>query len=162
MGQMLLEARVAPRNTPQTRRAYLIASGLLAGWSVLARSAVAQELPKIRVMVVPADSFALAYYAQEAGLFARAGLDVEIIPRMNGAADIPAVIGGSADIAVAPPTLIANAVSRGVPLAIVSGAGMYTASAATTVLCVAKASSIRSAKELDGKDHWRRGYLRCL
>ena len=63
----------------------------------------------------------------------------------------PAVLGGSIDIGVGDPVQVATAFTKGIPLSIVAGAGMYSSDVATTALCVAKDSPLRTVKDLADK-----------
>jgi NitT/TauT family transport system substrate-binding protein len=142
---MLLEHR------RQTRRAHISTISFLLGAASLSRPAAAQDLPKVRVMVLAADLFAGAYYAQDNGFFNNPRLNVEIIPTTNAGANVAAILGGAADIAISNPMTIAEAVTRSAPVTILAGAGLYSTNAATTVLCVAKTSPMRTMKDLEGK-----------
>lgn len=115
------------------------------------RRAWAQARPALRVATDPFDSFSEAYYAQDLGLFARAGLDVTVLTLTNGAAISDAVAGNAADIGISNPVNLANAIAHGVPFTLIAGGGMYSTTAPTTVLCVAKDSPLRVPSDLDGK-----------
>lgn len=129
-------------------RASLLGCGLAA--ALLPRSALAQSAP-LRVGTDPFDSYAEPYYAQDLGLFQKAGLNVEITTLSNGAAITNGVASGALDIGISNPVQLANAILHGIPLALIAGAGMYSSKAPTTVLCVAKSSLLQSAKDLNGK-----------
>ena len=129
------------------------ALGLIAaGAAGLPRAAWAQSTPvKLRVGSVPADTYAGGYYALELGLFDKAGLSVEIMPFANGAAMAAAAAGGSIDLGIGDATELANGVSRGLPFVLIAGGGLYSSTAPTTTLCVAKSSTIARASELEGQ-----------
>jgi NitT/TauT family transport system substrate-binding protein len=125
---------------------------IAAGAAVLPRPARAQSTPlKLRVGSVPADTYAGGFYALDLGLFDKAGLSVEITPFANGAAMAAAAAGGSIDIGVGDATELANGVSRGLPFVLIAGGGLYSSTAPTTTLCVAKSSAIARAAELEGQ-----------
>jgi NitT/TauT family transport system substrate-binding protein len=125
---------------------------LALGATALGLPAAAQDLPKVRVMVLAADLFAGAYYAQDNGFFkSPRPLNVELIPTANAGANVAAILGGAADIAISNPITIAEAISRGGQVTIIAGAGLYSTNAATTVLCVAKTSPMSTVKDLEGK-----------
>jgi NitT/TauT family transport system substrate-binding protein len=84
-------------------------------------------------------------------MFKRAGLDVEVQTFSNASQIIQACAGGSVDIGLADMIQIANAVEQGLPYRFFAGAGLYTSSAPTTVLCVAKDSPVKTAKDLNGQ-----------
>src|SRR5580658_8706363 len=105
----------------------------------------------IRLGTGTSESFLAPFFARELGLFARAGLDVDIqaLPVLSTA--LPAVAGGSLDITASDPTQIANAVGRGIPFRIFAGGALYDANHPTIVLCVAPSSAIKSARDLAGQ-----------
>ena len=104
----------------------------------------------IRIAAQPAEIFCETVYVAQHGLLEKAGLSAEIMPFTTGAQTVQAVLGGSLDIGLSDMTQIANAVNRGLPLAFIAGSGLYRTESPSTLLCVAKNSPIRSAKELEG------------
>jgi NitT/TauT family transport system substrate-binding protein len=130
------------------------ALGLIAaGAAALPRPAWSQSAPvKVRIGSVPADTYAEGFYALDLGLFDKAGLSVEIVPFTNGAAMAAAAAGGSIDIGVGDAIELANGVSRGLPFVLIAGGGLYSSSAPTTTLCIAKSSTIARAADLEGQN----------
>jgi NitT/TauT family transport system substrate-binding protein len=125
---------------------------ITASAAMLPLAASAQSAPvKLRVGSVPADTYAGGYYALDLGLFDKAGLSVEITPFSNGAAMAAAAAGGSIDLGVGDATELANGVSRGLPFVLIAGGGLYSTTAPTTTLCVAKTSPIARAADLEGQ-----------
>src|SRR5260221_14626439 len=103
------------RTSDRTSRSTFLA-GSAALTVAAARPAGAQSTPPtLRVGAVPAEGYAQAYFAQELGLFTKAGLNVELQNPGGSAAAAAAIVGGSLDIAVTTPLLLASAVVRGVP-----------------------------------------------
>lgn len=90
------------------------------------------------------------YYALDAGFFERAGLNVEMLPFTNGATQASAAAGGALDVGIGEATELANGVIRGLPFTIIAAGSLYLSDAPTTLLCVAKGSSIRTARDLAG------------
>src|ERR1700727_1933143 len=84
----------------------------------------ADDANAIRVLALPIDLYAQAYYAQDLGLFKSAGLDVEITTLANGGVTATALAGGSGDVGVSNTVQIATAIARGLPLTVVAGAGL--------------------------------------
>src|SRR6185312_5614225 len=107
--------------------------------------------PVLRVGCAANDDFAQAYYAANTGLFQSAGLNVEIQTLANGAAAADAVIGGSLDIAITTPLLLANGVMRGLPFAIFAAGPISTPATNQIGLCVANDGPIRRPADLAGK-----------
>lgn len=110
----------------------------------------AAQTPPIRIAAQPAEIFAEAVYVAQHGLLARSGLAAEVMPFTTSGQTVQAVLGGSLDVGLSDMTQIANAVNRGLPLAFIAGSGLYRTESPSTLLCVPKSSSIRSAKELEG------------
>jgi NitT/TauT family transport system substrate-binding protein len=125
----------------------LVAAGCVAA---AAAPASAQAAP-IRVGTALNDPYMEPIYAREQGFFRRAGLDVTIQPLTNGAAIMQAAAGGAVDVALGELTQLTNAVDHGVPFGIFAGGAYYTTKEPTQVLCVAKSSAVRAAKELEGQ-----------
>ena len=126
----------------------LLASAPLAAAAGL--PAFAQGAP-LRVGATANDTYAEAYYAQDEGFFRKAGLNVELTTFPNGGAVSTAMAGGAIDIGISNPVQLATAVTHGINFAYIAAGGLYATEAPTTVLCVAKASPLRVAKDLEGK-----------
>ena len=97
------------------------------------------------------DGLTPVLYALQAGIFARQGLDVTVIPSLNGAALAAAVAGGSMDIAKSALMSLLTAYAHGVRFKIVAGGTIYDPKTPTDALCVTAASPIRSPGDLSGK-----------
>ncbi|HXF35147.1 MAG TPA: ABC transporter substrate-binding protein [Candidatus Acidoferrales bacterium] len=110
-----------------------------------------QTLPTLKVAATANDTYAEAYYAVDMGFFKKAGLNVDLQTFANGAAVSTAVAAGAADVGISNPVQLANAFSHGAPFTLVAGGGMYATDAPTTVMCVAKNSPFKVAKDLEGK-----------
>lgn len=89
-----------------------------------------------------------AVNADESGIFADNGLDVELVPTQGGAAAIPALVSGSVDITYANYTSALLAAQQGLPIRIVSGNDV---AASDHGIYVGGESSITSVKDLKGK-----------
>lgn len=111
----------------------------------------AQGLQHIKIAVLPSDSVSLAYYAMERGTFKRLGLDAELIPLQSGPAIAAAVASGAADFGAANIIALAVAHEKGLPFVAIAPAGVYTSRSVTVGLVVAKSSTLKAAKELNGK-----------
>jgi NitT/TauT family transport system substrate-binding protein len=132
------------------RRSFL--AGSTAALTLAARGvACAQSTQRLRIGATANDSFAEAYYAQDLGYFARAGIDADITTFANGAQVSTGVAAGALDIGISSVITLANATIRGLPFVYVAAGGMYTSTAPTIVLCVANDSPITTAAQLAGK-----------
>jgi NitT/TauT family transport system substrate-binding protein len=132
-------------------RACLFACAALLPVLTLTSVGTAQTPVTIRVATTPVDIGAQPFYAEDLGLFKKAGLDVTVSVIANGAAVSAAVLGGTFDIAQSNVPTLATAHEKGLPFVIVAPAGLYSSKAPTSVCGVAKNSPIKSAKDLAGK-----------
>jgi NitT/TauT family transport system substrate-binding protein len=139
--------------TTAARCARLPAAALAA--IVLATSAAsAQTTPAlipVHVLASPVDDATPVLYAQRAGLFRQAGLDVTIDKAGSGAAAAAAVVGGSVDIGKGNIMSIITAHAHNVPLVIVAPAATYDPKTPDAALVVAAGSPIKTAHDLIGK-----------
>lgn len=112
----------------------------------------AQAASVIRFATSPfADSYLMPTYADQMGFFKNAGLNVEMSGFPSAGAVATALAGNAVDVAHADPIVVANAFNHGVPWQFFAGGGLYSGDAPTTLLCVAPTSTIRTAKDLEGK-----------
>ncbi len=152
-------------SNPLSRRTLLAASLATAGGAVLASctssaptgnagttAPTTRPTTKITISLIPILDVAPAYVAQAKGFFTEFGLEVETVLAQGGAAIVPAVVGGSAQIGFSNNLSLIIANTRGMPLRVVSAAVASTGKDlqdANTV--VAKDPAIRSAADLVGK-----------
>jgi NitT/TauT family transport system substrate-binding protein len=108
------------------------------------------NLPVIHVGANADDQSKPVLYAVSAGLFAKAGLNVQIVP-LNGSAGIAAAVsGGALDIAKANALALVEAHARGIPFTIIAP-GVISGSGDHAVgLIVATNSPIKTAKDFNG------------
>ena len=132
------------------RRDALRVLGGAAAAPLFALPAFGQAEP-LRVASSTADGFAQAAYADAAGFFKRAQLNVSLEILANSGAMIAAVAGGSMDIGLTNPISLANAVAQGIPVAAIAPSVLYTAAKPTAWLIVDKASPLKTARDLEGK-----------
>jgi NitT/TauT family transport system substrate-binding protein len=104
----------------------------------------------LRVGCTANDTYAEAYYAQDLGLFRKAGLAVDVKTFTNGASVAQAVAGGAIDVGVSNVAQIATAVEHGIPFVYFAGGGLYSSNAPTTALCVGE-HGVTTPKQLEGK-----------
>ncbi len=137
------------------RRAHFLASSAALAVGGFARPANAQTpLPPsgvVRVGATPNDTYASAYFAQDAGFFKKAGLTTEVQTLNNGAAVSAAVAAGALDFGVSTPVQLANAFVRNVPFVMVAAGALTTPKVPAGLICVLKSGTITSAKDLEGK-----------
>jgi NitT/TauT family transport system substrate-binding protein len=77
----------------------------------------AAELQKIKITVPTISTiFYPLYYGQDKGIFAKEGLDIEVISTNGDGPDVDAVISGSAQFAISTPNRLFTAYEQGKPL----------------------------------------------
>lgn len=131
--------------------ALALAAGVLFGSAPRVRAADVALVP-IRVAITPINYDAIPMlYALRTGMFAKAGLDVQLQRIPSGAAITAAVAGGSIDIGKSSSSPILTAVSRGLPLTLIAPGAVYDEKTPNGTLLVAKDSALRSAADLSGQ-----------
>jgi NitT/TauT family transport system substrate-binding protein len=115
------------------------------------RAALGQTAPALRVGTSPSDVFAEAIYAQGAGFFKEAGLNVELVSLANSGSLGAAVAGGAIDIGIGNPIAIASARAQGLPFSVIAPSGLYNAKDPATVVITGKTSLLNGSKDLEGK-----------
>ncbi len=98
------------------------------------------------------ESFAEGLYAQDAGFFKQAGLNVELTFFNAGGAVTAAVVGGAIDVGVTNSGSMSAAHARGLPIYLIAPCTITSPGPnASTVVAVTKSSPVRTAKDLSGK-----------
>jgi ABC-type nitrate/sulfonate/bicarbonate transport system substrate-binding protein len=111
----------------------------------------AQNLTKLTVGATATDDTTPLLYAQSAGLFRRAGLEIEIQKVTSGAAGMAALAGGSLSLTGTNLLSVVQAHLKGVPFVMIVPGGLYNGTS-EFVAAVAKPSNpIRTGKDLNNK-----------
>jgi len=131
-----------------TRRSF--ATGLGAAALLPTLAARTDAATQIHAGVSSDDGYE-AWFAQDIGLFSRAGLDVNSQLFPNGSAAAAALVGHSLDFACGNVVTVAQARDHGVPVSLVAPSILYQSNSANNGLTVLSDSPIRSAKDLEGK-----------
>lgn len=113
-----------------------------------ANRALAQSIP-LRVATTASDSYAEALYGVDEGLFAKAGLAVDLQILASGAAITTAVAAGAADVGVTNPLPLLAAVAHGIPFVYICAGALINFDEGS--LCVSPDSPIHTGKDFDGK-----------
>ena len=113
--------------------------------------ALAQTAETIRFGLVPVEEAAMAYYAQEKGFFKAQGVNVEISFLPNGGSVTQGILGNALDIGVTNSGSISTAFIRGLPLYLIACGAVYSPKSPIAHIAVDKNSSIKTAKDLNGK-----------
>jgi NitT/TauT family transport system substrate-binding protein len=120
-------------------------------FAVCAAPTGAAEPIKVTVALIPSESAAEAYYAQDLGFFKAAGLDVTFVPLPSSPPIIAAVSSGAADIGNSVVGSAVAARSRGITVRFFAPAGLYLSTAPTARLVSLKGTIYKSGAELAGK-----------
>jgi NitT/TauT family transport system substrate-binding protein len=131
-------------------RAALIQWALLAA-SAGTASAADPDLTPVRFIASVADAVRPFLYAQSAGLFHQAGLDVDWQQAATGAVVAQSIAGGAKDIGMASITSIIAAYARNLPFAIVAPSIAYRKDNPTAGIVVSAGSPLRAPLDLQGK-----------
>ena len=133
------------------RRAALVCAAIALALAGASGTTFAQAPPTVRIATSAAETYAQAFFAQDQGLFQKAGVNAEVQVLATGAAVQTAVAGGAVDVGVGTTVGLANAAIRGVPFVMIAPAAMSTPKAPTGLICIATSSTLKAAKDFDGK-----------
>lgn len=98
------------------------------------------------------DQFQEPFFGRDAGIFAKAGLTVDVQSFNSSGAIIAALAGGAIDVGIGDLISAALAINAGVPITLFAGSGVFRASdPVLSALIVAKESSIRQPADINGK-----------
>lgn len=125
--------------------------GLVAAASLVPQRTGAQPAPPLRLAAETNDTYGEFLYGVDAGIFRRAGLNVEITLLPSAGAIATAVAGGALDVGLTDALVLTNAYVRGLPLVAIAGSGLFRTSDPSSALCVEKSSAIRNAKDFEGQ-----------
>lgn len=114
-------------------------------------SAGAQQMPVLRVGTTMADDLTPVYYAVHAGLYKKAGLDVNLTVLRSGSAVAEGVISGGLDLGKSSLVNLFNAHDRGVPIVLTTAGAVYDTNAPFAQLVAAADSNLKTAKDLEGQ-----------
>lgn len=113
--------------------------------------ASSQELPVVRVGMTPVETEAGVYYAEELGLFRKAGISIKITNLAGGAAITAGVVSGDLDVGAANPLSFANAFLRGIPVKAIASGSLYSTKQPQSLLVIAPDRNLPKASDLNGK-----------
>jgi NitT/TauT family transport system substrate-binding protein len=104
----------------------------------------------IVVAVTATEDAAPLLYAQKAGLFRQAGLNVDIQKTPSGAAGMAAVVGGSFQFSGTNVLSTITAHLKGLPVTLVAPGGLYDSTTNFVAGVVKKTSTLQTARDLNG------------
>jgi NitT/TauT family transport system substrate-binding protein len=117
----------------------------------LRERASAEDLPAVTVAGLINDTSTAALYADHAGLFRKAGLNVALQTFASGGAATAAVAGGAAQFGLSSLIGVITAHDRGVPFTLVAPAGIITPDVPYSQFVVRKDAPIKTGADLNGK-----------
>jgi len=132
-----------------SRRAMLYGAGAAAAMPAL--PARAQTTPTIRIGWLPSENAVQPFYAVDQGFLARAGLNAELTIFANSQAISNAVAANAIDVGAADMIQVANGFIHGIPFSFFAGGAIYSSTAPTLQLLVAKDAPYKTAKDLEGQ-----------
>jgi NitT/TauT family transport system substrate-binding protein len=119
---------------------------------LLPRAAGAQAMIPVRGAITSVYYDAVPIlYAQQTGMFTKAGIDLDLGRLPTGAAVTTAVAGGSLNIGKSTFFAVVAAFAHGVPIVVIAPAVIYDSHVPNGALVVAKDSPIRSVADMSGK-----------
>lgn len=116
-----------------------------------ASSATASQLESITIVSGPLEPAALAFYADARGMFRKHGIDADVKVFEPGPAIGAAIASGEAVFGPSDIGGFLNGKSRGAPMRLVAGSGLYTPKAPTAALVAAPGKRFAAARDLVGK-----------
>jgi NitT/TauT family transport system substrate-binding protein len=129
--------------------------------TALTGAAAAAALPRIsgaQTLIPVKGALTSVYYdavpilwAQKTGMFAKAGIDIDLGRLPTGAAVTAAVAGGSLNIGKSTFFAVVAAFAHGVPIVVIAPAAIYDARFPNGALVVPKDSPVRTVADLSGK-----------
>jgi NitT/TauT family transport system substrate-binding protein len=114
-------------------------------------SALAADPVNISVVLIPSESAAQAYYAQDLGYFKAAGMNVTLTSMAASPPIIAAVSSDAVDIGNSVVGSVVAARSRGINVKFIAAAGLYSSTAPTARLLGLKGTSYHTGGDLNGK-----------
>lgn len=133
------------------RRGALSLLGGAAALPLMRAPAAAQSDGAIRIAYIPFEASAQLFYAQELGLWRKAGLNVQLQPIPFGPAIAAAVASGSVDIGYATVMTIASAHAKKLPFTIVAAANAFDVSQPPGGMLMSASKDVRKGVDLNGK-----------
>jgi NitT/TauT family transport system substrate-binding protein len=112
---------------------------------------VAADPVNVSIVLIPSESAAQAYYAQDLGYFKAAGINVTLTPMAASPPIIAAISSGAADIGNSVVGSVVAARSRGINVKFFAAAGLYSTTAPTARLLGLKGTGYHTGSDLNGK-----------
>lgn len=132
-----------------SRLVLCLVAAAVVGFLALPASAQPSALTPVHVGVLGNDDMVAVLYAQKTGMYAKAGLDVQIDKSSpNGSAIAAAVAAGSYEIGKASAPALIDAHVKGLPFVVIGTAAVYERAHPYVALIVLKDSPIKSLRDI--------------
>jgi hypothetical protein len=125
--------------------------GALAGGAFLGTAAGARAAEAVKLGGVASDDMTPIVYGLKSGIFARAGLDVQLSKMPNGASVAAGVLSGSFDFGKATLSTILEAHERGIPFRCVTPSIVYDAKVPYAAFIMAKDATLATGKDFNNQ-----------
>lgn len=132
------------------RSQFLARAGAAVAGTLVPRAARAQTLTPVKLGATPSDDMTPIVYGTKAGIYQRAGLDLQITRMRNGPAVMEGVISGAFDIGKTSIQTVFDAHEKGLPFTICAIAIVFQAKSPYAAYVVPKDSPIHTAKDFNG------------
>jgi NitT/TauT family transport system substrate-binding protein len=136
------------------RTTFLQSSGTALALAALPLRGVAQTAATLRPLwlgATPSDDMTPIVYGTKAGIYQRAGLDLQVTRMSNGPSVMAGVISGAFDIGKTSIQTVFDAHEKGLPFTLVAIAIVYQAKAPYSAYVVPKDSPIHVAKDFNNQ-----------
>ena len=110
-----------------------------------------QPLEVIRLGGVPTDDLTPVFWGVKSGMYAKAGLDVQIVPTSSGTAATTAVVAGAYEMGKASLISVMLAHLKGFPIALIAGGAVWDPKIPFSQVLVAADSTLKMGPDLNGR-----------
>jgi NitT/TauT family transport system substrate-binding protein len=134
--------------------ANLSRAGALAGATALAFAPAlvrAQQLETLHMGAVPTDDMTPILWAVKTGIYAKAGIDLQVVQVSSGSASTAAVISGAYEMGKASPVASILAHLKDLPVTIIANGSYHATGDKWNGMVVAADSPIKTAADCNGK-----------
>lgn len=139
-----------PRTVPRLAALAVACAGVLAVTACGGDAAESATSKSITVLHAPINYEPL-YIAEQEGFFDEVGLEVDIRPGGTAQDNLSQLLGGSADVSTVSWDAAVTATAEGLPIRLISGAGLISNTVDTSGIVVRKDSGITDLSGLEGK-----------
>jgi NitT/TauT family transport system substrate-binding protein len=126
--------------------------GMLVLLSLVTFGVASAQTPLVHVGVSAFEAQAEAYYAQDLGLFKRAGLNIDVQQFPGGSAIVAGIVGGALQIGAGNPLPLAAAHEHGIDVVLIAPGALFDSTLPlNSGFMIAASSTVRTGKDLNGK-----------